>query len=516
MESTDISEEDVLKCLNKLKPSKSPGPDGLHPRVLKEAAEIIAKPLSIIFNKSIEQGTVPDDWKLAHVTALFKKGKATSPGNYRPVSLTSVVCKIMESILRDQIMQFLDDNTLLSEHQHGFRSGRSCVTQLIEVLDTWTSMIDEEGGVDVAYLDFSKAFDSVPHQRLLKKLKAHGINGNMLKWIESFLSNRKQCVVVNGTKSSWTKVLSGIPQGSVLGPILFVVYINDLPDDLKGHVKMFADDTKVYSHIRNNDDCELLQNDLDSLSNWSEKWQLKFNVGKCGIMHYGHQREEFTYSMREGQDRANLNVRKEEKDLGVVFDPTLKFSNHVGKVANKANSILGLIKRTFTYMDVDMFIPLYKTLVRPHLEYANCVWSPFLRKDITRLEKVQRRATKIIPALADLPYIERQKELNLPALAYRRLRGDMIQVFKIMNGLNDMNNVIFEMKDANLDLRGHKQRIQKPRARLDIRKGSFTHRVVDNWNLLPIAAVEAPTVNCFKSKFDGFFSKKYNKFTYGL
>ena len=147
LQSIVITEDDVLKRLHKLKPAKSPGPDGLHPRVLKEAADIITKPLTTIFNKSMKEGMVPDDWKQAHVTALFKKGKATVPGNYRPVSLTSVVCKLMESIIRDQLMQFLDENNLLSEHQHGFRSGRSCVTQLLEVIDTWTSMIDEEGGL---------------------------------------------------------------------------------------------------------------------------------------------------------------------------------------------------------------------------------------------------------------------------------------------------------------------------------------------------------------------------------
>ena len=154
---------------------------------------------------------------------------------------------------------------------------------MIEVLNEWTGMIDEEGGVDVAYLDFSKAFDSVPHQRLLKKIRAHGISGNLLRWIQSFLGDMSQCVVINGKKSKWAEVLSGIPQGSVLGPILFVIYINDLPDVLKGRVKMFADDTKVYTHIREQKDSEVLQEDLDNLSKWSERWQRIFNVDKCDI-----------------------------------------------------------------------------------------------------------------------------------------------------------------------------------------------------------------------------------------
>ena len=337
LEGLNISSDEVLKKLMKMNPSKSPGPDGVHPRVLKETAECIVEPLTTIFNKSLHEGKVPLAWKVAHVTAIYKKGKATSPGNYRPVSLTSIVCKMMESILRDQIMKFMDECNLLSEHQHGFRSGRSCVTQLIAVLDEWTGMIEEEGGVDVAYLDFSKAFDSVPHQRLLKKVRAHGISGNLLNWIQSFLAERRQCVVINGKRFAWEKVISGIPQGSVLGPILFVIYINDLPDVLKGHVKMFADDTKVFTHIRDQKDSDILQEDLDSLSKWSDRWQLRFNVEKCGIMHYGRQEFKTTYSMEGGGSRKDLEVREEEKDLGVTFDPTLKFSKHVGDIANKAN-----------------------------------------------------------------------------------------------------------------------------------------------------------------------------------
>ena len=409
----------------------------------------------------------------------------------------------------------MDNNNLMSEHQHGFRAGRSCVTQLIEVLDMWTGMIEEKGGVDVAYLDFSKAFDSVPHQRLLKKTQAHGISGYLLKWIGSFLTDRKQCVSINGAKSDWADVLSGIPQGSVLGPILFVIYINDLPDVLEGCVKIFADDTKVFTHIQEPKDGEVLQRDLDSLGSWSEEWQLKFNVAKCGIIHYGRQENPVTYSMCSGTTRQDLEVREEEKDLGVVFDPTLKFSKHVSVVANKANRIVGLIKRTFDHMDEVMFKPLYKTLIRPHLEYANCVWSPFLQQDINRIEKVQRRATKIIPSIRDLPYEVRLQKLKLPTLAYRRLRGDMIQVYKIMHGLNRMNkSTLFTMKDADKNLRGHDLMIQKQHAHLDIRKYSFTNRVVNTWNRLPKAAVNAPTVNSFKTEVDVFLTSKYDKYSF--
>ena len=515
LEDINISREDVLKKLKNLKPSKAPGPDGLHPRVLKEAANVLADPLAEVFNKSISEGSVPDGWKLAHVKALFKKGKSNLPSNYRPVSLTSIVCKIMESILRDAIMKFLDEEEILNNHQHGFRAGRSCVTELLDVIDTWTKILDEGGGIDVAYLDFSKAFDSVPHQRLLRKVKAYGVDGKILRWIESFLIGRKQRVVINNKESSWADVKSGIPQGSVLGPILFVIFINDLPDNLNGQAEMFADDTKVFQRILNPGDCDILQSDLDSLSSWADKWQLKFNIKKCGIVHYGRQSEVRSYEMSDGSTTIKLENKTEEKDLGVLFDPTLKFSKHISAVASKANRNLGLIRRTFSYMNEDMFRSLYKTLIRPHLEYANCVWSPLLKRDINTIEKVQRRATKIIPSLRDRPYDERLRGLHLPTLAYRRLRGDMIQVYRIMNGLCDMDkDKLFEMKGDQVNLRGHALKIQKQHARLNIRKNNFTHRVVSHWNMLPKSAVEAPTVNSFKSEIDAFFSTKIDKYTY--
>ena len=202
---TDVKvlKEDVEEKLANLNPAKSPGPDGLHPRVLKEVAEEIAVPLTMIFNKSLQEGVVPEEWKIANVTAIFKKGNVTSPGNYRPVSLTSIICKLLESIIRDHAMKYMDDNNLMSEDQHGFRSGRSCVTQLLEIMEMWTSMLDEGGGIDVVYLDFRKAFDSVPHQRLLKKIKAYGIEGSLLDWMESFLTGRKQ----KGQRKWWIIIM---------------------------------------------------------------------------------------------------------------------------------------------------------------------------------------------------------------------------------------------------------------------------------------------------------------------
>ena len=267
----------------------------------------------------------------------------------------------------------LTDHGLLSSHQHGFRPKRSCSSQLLEVIDSWTRELESANPVDVVYLDFQKAFDSVPHLRLLDKLQRYGVSGKLLAWIAAFLSGRKQQVVLDGCQSEWTDIVSGVPQGSVLGPLLFLVYVNDLPDIVQCDIKLFADDTKLFTKVPFSADATLLQTDLEALTRWSNTWLMPFNQSKCKVLHFGHTNQGFQYNM----DGAPLGSTSLEKDLCVSIDPELKFREHASSAVGKATQVLAVIRRSFALLDEATLPMLYKTLVRPHLEYGNLIWGAF-------------------------------------------------------------------------------------------------------------------------------------------
>ena len=368
--------------------------------------------------------------------------------------------------------------------------------------------LDNNVSVDAVYMDFRKAFDTVPHQRLIKKLQSYNIKGPILNWIISFLTNRTQFVKINNSVSENLSVTSGVPQGSVLGPTLFIYFINDLPNVVKNNkCKIFADDTKVYKGINNSEDKDCLQSAIDDMFLWTQNWLLKFNKEKCKILHLGRNNPKYKYSIGEEDDKIILETTDLEKDLGVHIDPNLDFKDHIKTIVKKASFLSYKILKNFTFRDSDILVPLFKTLIRPILEYGNTVWYNGLKKCKEKIENVQRKLTKHIKGLWDTPYERRLEKIKLPSMEYRQIRGDLIQVFKIAHNFYDPTTTksLFEFSE-NKKLRGHNFKILKQRTNKSKYSHFFTNRIVNRWNKLPSNIVNATSINNFKNQLDAHYT----------
>ena len=344
----------------------------------------------------------------------------------------------------------------------------------------------------------------MPHKRLINKLKAYGIQGNILNWIENFLSDRSQYVKINNNISSFLKVTSGVPQGSVLGPVLFIYFINDLPDTSICPTKIFADDTKLFNEVQTDHDKDKLQTSINNMFYWTKEWLLKFNKSKCKVLHLGKNNPGFEYFIGDDSDTVQLMPDTSEKDLGVYIDPHLTFELHINETVKKCRSKSAMILRNITYKTSDILVPLFKSVIRPILEYANTVWSPHKRKDIDKLEKIQRSYTKCIVGLKDLNYEQRLKKLKLPSLEFRRVRGDLIETYKIIHKYYDSNttNELLSLVPASRATRSNDCKLYKKRVNTSLAKYFFTNRVVNLWNNLPADVANAQNLNSFKNKID--------------
>lgn len=411
-------------------------------------------------------------------------------------------------------MEHLIKHNLISEHQHGFLKGRTTITNLIETLDYWTHMLNEGENIDVVYCDFRKAFDSVPHERLMLKVRNYGIRGQLANWIEDFITEREQRVCISGKSSRWVKVTSGVPQGSVLGPLLFVMFINDLPECILSGVKMYADDTKIYNIVNNKEQAEKLQEEIDKLYNWSQVWQLLFHPDKCHILHLRKKSMNHEYYMGTDQDKIKLNTTEEEKDLGVTVDNKLTFSEHCNKIVTKANKILGIISRTLTQIDKDNFNRIYKGIVRPIVEYASSIYNPRLIADRNKIEGIQRRATKMVTGQSNKSYEERLRYLTLPTLVYRRARGDMLQVYRYLHKIYNTNSdQLLHLSDIT-HTRGHSLKLKQSRSNINTHSNFFTQIIVNLWNSLSEETVQSNSVDSFKNRLDKEWQEKPFKFNF--
>lgn len=504
----------VKKAINHLKNSYSSGPDGFPPIMIKKLGDALVEPLCVIFTVFFETGFLPSEWKLANITPIYKgKGSKFSAANYRPISLTSAFCKLMEFCIKEVLLSFLLDNHLLSKCQHGFLPDKSTLTELLESISDWFDCIDKQLCVDIILLDFCKAFDSVVHQKLLYKCSLYGICGCFLIFLKNFLTERYQRVHLDGKFSNWIKVKSGVPQGSVLGPILFLIYINDFPEvlDPSSRGKLFADDSKFYnSFFKCYSESLVLKNDLSNVLNWCSTWQMYLNCDKCAVMRFGGNSSESEPSPYEISSNA-LKFSTCFRDLGILISSDLSFSAHCSQIVKKASSKIGLIYRAFSSRDLDFMVKIFKSHVRPILEFNCEVWNPYLLKDIDLLENVQRSFTKRICGLYSVSYYERLYACNLEALELRRLKRDLFCTYKIVHNLSSLVFSDFFQLAPDVGTRGHHFKLYPKFARTTKVLNSFSYRVVNIWNSLPSEVVSSSNLNQFKSKLSFDHLSKFLK-----
>lgn len=499
MPNITVTENGVCKLLKNLNPHKAAGPDAIKPNILKECAVEIAPIFVKLFNMSLSTGMIPSDWSQAFVTPIFKKGEKYQASNYRPVSLTCITCKILEHIVVSNILDHLDKFNILVDNQHGFRARRSCETQLVGFIHDLAQSI-QRGQVDVAIMDFSKAFDVVHHGRLLHKLAHYGIRGDVLSWVGAFLGNRSQRVVVDGATSTMASVISGVPQGSVLGPLLFLLYINDLPASVKSNVRLFADDCVIYRTIHSVQDTLQLQSDLDKLSEWEQKWKMGFNISKCHIMHVSRSRRTIntTYTLHN----EPLSVVSQATYLGVEVSSNLSWTPHINKVTSKASQSLGFLKRNIHSAKKPTKVAAYQAIVRPTLEYCSSVWDPYTQKDIDKLENVQKQAARFSTnnyRKTPGTVTNIMTELNWNTLEYRRKTSRLTLFYKMVYDKVDVNPSHYLTPYTRQSRHYHHLAYHIPTSTVDYYKYSFFPRTVVQWNTLPSHVVSADSVTGFKS-----------------
>jgi len=495
-----IHEAGVAKLLSQLDPNKASGPDGIPCRVLKHLSSELAPIITALLRQTLDTGVLPEDWIKATISPIYKKGNIHLASNYRPISLTCVIAKIMEHILSTHIRNHLDHHKILTPLQHGFRKVHSCESQLVITLDDLMSAYDHKIHVDVGVLDFSRAFDTVPHERLLVKLKHYGIDGPIHTWIRSFLCNRHMTVAIDGELSHSTQVDSGVPQGTVLGPLLFLLFINDLPAHLSPDtsVRLFADDCLVYRHILSPDDQDILQKDLTSLEQWTNTWGMRFNPAKCTILSISrsrsHQNKLYTLCGEV------LQEENEAKYLGIRISNTLDWSSHVGAVAKKGSNTLNFIRRNLKYCPKQSKQMAYFSIVRPTLDYGAVVWDPHLKKHQEVLERVNRRAARFVmndysPTSSVTAMLD---TLGWPSLEHRREYQRLVFMYKIANGLIAVPSTNLIPADSRTRAQ-HSFKYRTIQSSTSAYKNSFFPRTIPGWNRLPSEVVNSDTVDSFKA-----------------
>ena len=472
---------DVVKRLSSVNPGSSMGPDGMHPSLLRSCSSL-ATPLYLIFRKSLMDGVVPVAWTHSTIVPIFKKGSRHVALNYRPISLTSICSKTLERMVADCLYEYLNSNSLLSPSQFGFRQGRTVDDQLLLVYNDVSRWLDSWEAVDVVFFDFAKAFDTVSHGVLLSKLRHLGIGGAILDWLGDFLVGRTMSVSVSGVCSTAKHVTSKVPQGSVLGPLLFLVYVNFLPSSIVNKCMFFADDLKIYLNLRYQScvnlalDFSSCQQDIDSVAATAESWGLRMNAEKCSVLRLVRGSSACLDVALLGGYTVNgtiLRVVTSQRDLGVLVDSTLRFHSHIASVVSRAGGLSMNLLRSTLCRSADFMLSLFVSHIRPLLDFASPVWNTGYLGDLHLLESVQRRWTKNIDGMTELSYAHRLEALNLYSIKGRLLRADLLKCWKIFYGKCGIQPTDLFVLAPDVGTRGHRFKLRATHSSLECRRRFF-------------------------------------------
>ena len=430
-----FNEEDIVKAIGEMSPTAAAGPDRLPAILLKQCRTILSRPLFIIWRKSLDLGEIPSILKTASIIPIHKGGSRGIPKNYRPIALTSHLIKVFEKVVRRSIIEYMEKHNLFNPSQHGFRQGRSCLSQLVAHYDSILELLEKGGNVDVIYIDFAKAFDKVDFGITLEKLNALGIRGKVGRWMHSFLTHRTQSVLANEGRSEPSDVKSGVPQGSVLGPLLFLILLGDIDQGIaKAFVSSFADDTRIGSLITSAEDGAALQTDLDHIYSWTDTNNMKLNGDKFECLRYGGNHELHSSLKYKSNTGIDITEKPNVRDLGVLMSNSGTFKEHIQHTVTEAKKQCSWILRTFQTRDPILMVTLWKSLIQCKLEYCSQLWCPIRKGEIQTIEMVQRSFLRRISGYNELDYWEQLRRLKLYSLERRRERYRIIYVWRILEG----------------------------------------------------------------------------------